>query len=235
MAELREGVKKIAGEESAAATLSSPPCMLGELGEDGTPLVDPEQARDVARWRKAERERLIKARCSLDTQYRADQTLVIARKLEEILAASGITAPAVSVYWPIRGEPDLRPWMHTLSQAGVRVALPVAVALAQPLIFREWRPHARLAQGLWKIPYPADGELIVPQVVIAPLVGFDHGCYRLGYGGGFFDRTLAQLNPKPLAIGVGYPGAELRTIFPQPHDIPMDWVVTGSGTLQFHR
>jgi 5-formyltetrahydrofolate cyclo-ligase len=228
------GVEKIAGEEFAAARLSSSPCMLDELKEDGTPLVDPEQALDVARWRKAERERLIKARCSLDAQYRADQTRIIARKLEEILAASGVTAPVVSVYWPIRGEPDLRPWMHTLSQAGVRVALPVAVALAQPLIFREWRPKARLARGLWKIPYPADGELIVPHVVIAPVVGFDRECYRLGYGGGFFDRTLAQLQPKALAIGVGYPSAELRTIFPQPHDIPMDWVVAGSGTLQFH-
>ena len=227
-------MKKIAGEEFPAARLSSSPCMLDELREDGTPLVDPEQARDVARWRKAERERLINARCSLDAQYRADQTLIIAGKLDEILAASGVAAPAVSVYWPIRGEPDLRPWMHTLSQAGVRVALPVAVALAQPLIFREWRPNARLARGLWKIPYPADGELIVPHVVIAPVVGFDHACYRLGYGGGFFDRTLAQLKPKPLAIGVGYPGAELRTIFPQAHDIPMDWVATGSGTLQFH-
>jgi 5-formyltetrahydrofolate cyclo-ligase len=226
-------VKKKAGEELPAARLSSSPCMLDELREDGTPLVDPEQARDVARWRKAERERLIKARCSLDAQYRADQTLIIARKLEELLATSGVTAPAVSVYWPIRGEPDLRPWMHTLSQAGMRVALPVAVAPAQPLIFREWRPNARLARGLWKIPYPADGELIVPHVVIAPVVGFDRACYRLGYGGGFFDRTLAQLKPKPLAIGVGYPGAELRTIFPQPHDIPMDWVVTSSGTLKF--
>ncbi|MGC2031498.1 MAG: 5-formyltetrahydrofolate cyclo-ligase [Steroidobacteraceae bacterium] len=227
-------MKNITGEQFPAAKLASSPCLLDELREDGTPIVDPEQVRDVARWRKAERERLIRARCSLDTQYRADQTLVIARKLEEILAASGLTAPAVSVYWPIRGEPDLRPWTHALSQAGARVALPVAVALAQPLIFREWRPNARLARGLWKIPYPADGELIVPDVVIAPVVGFDHGCYRLGYGGGFFDRTLAQLSPKPLAIGVGYPGAELRTIFPQPHDIPMDWVVTGSGTLQVH-
>ncbi|MHB8720210.1 MAG: 5-formyltetrahydrofolate cyclo-ligase [Steroidobacteraceae bacterium] len=227
-------MKKKAGKESAAGRLSSSPCMLGELREDGTQLVDPEQARDVARWRKAERERLIKARCSLDAQYRTDQAMIIARKLEEILAASGITAPAVSLYWPIRGEPDLLPWMHTLSQAGVRVALPVAVALAQPLIFREWRPGSRLARGLWKIPYPADGEPIVPHMVIAPVVGFDHKCYRLGYGGGFFDRTLAQSKPKPLAIGVGYPSAELRTIFPQPHDIPMDWVVTGSGTLQFH-
>jgi 5-formyltetrahydrofolate cyclo-ligase len=221
-------VNKTDDEEFPAAALASSPCMLHELRPDGTAIIDPEQARDVARWRKAERERLIKARCSVSAQYRAEQAVIIAQRLEQIVADSGLNAPAVSTYWPIRGEPDLRPWMHTLCQAGVRVALPVAVALAQPLIFREWRPKARLARGLWNIPYPADGELIVPNVVIAPVVGFDHECYRLGYGGGFFDRTLAQLRPKPLAIGVGYANAELRTIFPQPHDIPMDWLVTGS-------
>jgi 5-formyltetrahydrofolate cyclo-ligase len=131
--------------------------MLHELRADGTPRVDPEQARDVAHWRKAERARLIKARCSSAAQHRADQAIVIARQLERILATVRATGAAVSVYWPIRGEPDLRPWMHTLSQTGVRVALPVAVALAQPLIFREWRPNVRLARGLWNIPYPADG------------------------------------------------------------------------------
>ena len=206
--------------------------MLHELRADGTASVDHEQAGDVARWRKAERESLIGARSALPMQYRSDQADLIAHGLDEIVATSGIARPAVSVYWPIRGEPDLRPWMHALFQSGKRVALPVAIELAQPLVFREWRPDARLARGLWGIPYPADGEVMVPNVVIAPVVGYDQQCYRLGYGGGFFDRTLARLNPKPLTIGVGYPGAALRTIFPQPHDIPMDWVVTGSATLR---
>lgn len=65
-------------------------------------------------------------------------------------------------------------------------------------------------------------------MVLAPPVGFDAACYRLGYGGGFFDRTLAALTAKPLVIGLGYAGALIQTIFPQPHDIPMDWIVTGS-------
>ena len=111
-------------------------------------------------------------------------------------------------------------------ECGSRCRSPLA--LGQPLVFREWHPHARLARGLWKIPYPADGAPVTPDIVIAPLVGFDGGCYRLGYGGGFFDRTLAALSPKALAIGVGYPSAALRTIYPQPHDVPMDWIVTGS-------
>jgi 5-formyltetrahydrofolate cyclo-ligase len=211
---------------NGGGTPASPPCLLHELGPDGAPRVDPEQARDVARWRKAERERLLAERSALTQQYRAEQGLGIAQSLDRILAS--VPGTTVSVYWPIRAEPDLRPWMHALSQAGMRIALPVALALGQPLAFREWHPHARLARGLWKIPYPADGAPVTPDIVIAPLVGFDRGCYRLGYGGGFFDRTLAILSPRALAIGVGYPGAALRTIYPQPHDVPMDWVVTGS-------
>jgi 5,10-methenyltetrahydrofolate synthetase len=230
-AEMDSSVKKTNQEDFLVVRSASSPCMRHELRADGTPSVDPEQARDVARWRKAERERLIKARCSLAAQERMDQAAIIAGRLAQIVATSGIAAPAVSVYWPIRGEPDLRAWMHALSHSGVRVALPVALALAQPLVFREWRPGARTARGLWNIPHPADGKLIVPNIVIAPVVGFDLQGYRLGYGGGFFDRTLARLDPKPLTVGVGYPDAELRTIFPQPHDIPMNWVVTGSGIL----
>jgi 5-formyltetrahydrofolate cyclo-ligase len=221
-------VKKMVEDDFPAGRVASPPCLLHEMRADGTPI-DPEQAQDVARWRKAERERLIKARCALPLQYRTDQAATTAQELERIVGASGLTAPIISLYWPIRGEPDLRPWMRKLCQTGVRVALPVAIALAQPLEFREWRPEFRLARGLWNIPYPARGELVVPTVVVAPMVGFDPKCYRLGYGGGFFDRTLAKIDPKPLIIGVGYPEAELRTIFPQPHDIPMDWVVTGAS------
>jgi 5-formyltetrahydrofolate cyclo-ligase len=227
-------VKKGDQEDFLVVRSASSPCMHHELRADGTPSVDPEQARDVARWRKAERERLITARGLLAVQDRMDQAAVIAGRLAQIVATSGIATPAVSVYWPIRGEPDLRPWMHALFQSGVRVALPVAIALAQPLVFREWRPGARLGRGLWNIPYPADGAVIVPNIVIAPVVGFDLQGYRLGYGGGFFDRTLARLDPKPLTVGVGYPDAELRTIFPQPYDVPMDWVVTGSGTIYAH-
>lgn len=227
-------MKKADQSEFLVVRPASSPCMQHELGADGMPSVEPEQARDVARWRKAERERLITARCLLAVQDRLDQAAAIAGRLAQIVSTSGIAAPVVSVYWPIRGEADLRAWMRTLSRSGVRVALPVATALGRPLVFREWRPEARMARALWNIPYSADGQLIVPNIVIAPLVGFDLQGYRLGYGGGFFDRTLARLDPKPLTLGVGYPGAELRTIFPQPHDIPMDWVVTGSGALHAH-
>jgi 5-formyltetrahydrofolate cyclo-ligase len=203
-----------------------PPCFLHEFAPNGVPGLDPRQARDVARWRKAERERLISARLGLCAEYRAAQTLAIASDLSPLIP----TAPGtmISVYWPIRAEPDLRPWMNAMWEREARIALPVAIAMGQPLIFREWRPNARMARGLWKIPYPADGAEVVPRVVLAPVVGFDKDCYRLGYGGGFFDRTLARFTERPLVIGVGYPSALIPTIFPQPHDIPMDWVVTGA-------
>ena len=81
------------------------------------------------------------------------------------------------------------------------MALPIALALGEPLVFRRWHPECRMARGLWNIPYPADGDIVVPQIVIAPLVGFDRQSYRLGYGGGFFDRTLAALSPKPSSLG----------------------------------
>ena len=213
--------------EAGPSEPASPACLLHELGPDGTPRVDPQQARDVARWRKVERERLIAARMALPAEYRAAQTLGITRDLVQLVPAG--PASCVGVYFPIRAEPDLRPWMRALCEQGATVALPLVVAHGQPLVFRIWHPGARLAHGVWNIPYPADGAAVVPNVVIAPVVGFDGACYRLGYGGGFFDRTLAAASPRPLAIGVGYPFAALATIFPQPHDVPMDWLVTGAG------
>jgi 5-formyltetrahydrofolate cyclo-ligase len=205
--------------------------MHNDLGDEGgtAPCFlhgDPRQSLDVARWRKAERERLLAARQALPAGYRTQQAAAIGAALETLLPRTPDTI--VSVYWPIRGEPDLRPWMNEQSQRGLRIALPVAVALGQPLLFREWRPHGPMARGLWKIPYPRDGIEVVPTVVLAPLVGFDAESYRLGYGGGFFDRTLAGMT-KPLVVGIGYPDASIRTIYPQPHDIPMDWIIAGAN------
>ncbi len=181
----------------------------------------------VQRWRKAERARLIAARLELSVAEREEHALRIAHDLDRIVPRT--PASLVSLYWPFRGEPDLRPWMRAACERGIRVALPVVIALGQPLVFREWTPGARLERGVWNIPFPADGEVVVPNVVVAPLVGFDPACYRLGYGGGFFDRTLAAMTTERLVIGVGHPVGAMETIHPQPHDIPMDWIVTGTG------
>jgi 5-formyltetrahydrofolate cyclo-ligase len=203
----------------------SPPCFLHEIGPGGA-HVDPRQASDVARWRKAERARLIALRSALPAEERALQTDALVRNLDGMIPTR--SDEIVSVYWPIRAEPDLRPWMRAACLRGLRIALPVAIELGRPLTFREWRPDSVMARGLWKIPYPADGREVSPTTVLAPLVGFDSACYRLGYGGGFFDRTLAAMVVKPIVIGVGYPQTRISTIFPQGHDIPMDWIVTGT-------
>lgn len=192
--------------------------------DDGT--AERPHGREIARWRKTERERLLALRLKLSVQYRTELAQSIGDNLETLISAGPGTI--VSVYWPIRAEPDLRPWMRAASARGIRIALPIALAVGQPLVFREWRPDAPMARGLWNIPYPAEGPQITPQVLIAPLVGFDAACYRLGYGGGFFDRTLASIGGDPLVIGVGFPETSIPTIFPQAHDIPMNWIVTGA-------
>jgi 5-formyltetrahydrofolate cyclo-ligase len=205
----------------------SPACFLHELDADGRVAVDAQQARDVARWRKAERARLLAVRMKLTQEYRDALTESIASGLDGLIPAGDGTI--VSAYFPIRAEPDLRPWMRAAHARGVRVALPVALGLGQVLSFREWHPDVRLARGLWNIPYPAATVEVVPTVLLAPLVGFDSAGYRLGYGGGFFDRTLAAIAGSPMAIGVGFPQASIPTIYPQPHDVPMNWIVTGAA------
>ena len=226
----RAHVGQVGDDEASGGEGGCAPCFMHELAPDGTSVVDPQQARDVIRWRKVERERLLAERLALSAEMRGAQTAAIAADLDRLIPED--EPRIVSAYWPIRAEPDLRSWMHARSGRGTRFALPIALALGQPLRFREWHPGARLAHGLWRIPYPADGSEVAPDVVLAPLVGYDPRGYRLGYGGGFFDRTLAVGRPA-LVIGVGYSCGAIRTIFPQPHDIPMDWIVT--GTLPAYR
>ncbi|MEQ8398760.1 5-formyltetrahydrofolate cyclo-ligase [Thalassobaculum sp.] len=208
---------------------ASPPCFAHELEltENGYTAVDRDAAVTVARWRKAERERLVAARLAVSADDRSRVAEAVAAELSRLVGTDRGTM--ISLYWPFRGELDLRGWMRTEIERGMRIALPVVERKAHPLTFREWTPGCQMGRGVWNIPIPADGPSVTPDVVIAPLVGFDNDCYRLGYGGGFFDRTLAALSPRPLAIGVGHPSAAIATIYPQPYDIPMDVIVTGSG------
>lgn len=183
---------------------------------------------EVMRWRKEERARLLAARMALPADRRAAYAKTITEALEALIApASGST---IAAYWPYRGEPDLRPFLEDMRRRGYQTALPVVVARSEPLVFRLWREGEPLERGIWDIPVPVSGEPVTPEVVIAPLVGFDRQAYRLGYGGGYFDRTLASL-PQALAIGVGYACAVLSTIHPQPFDIPMGRIITEAGLM----
>lgn len=213
-------------EDEAPAGFASPPCLLHEL-DPAFRAPDPQQALDVKRWRKAERERLLALRLALPAETRRLHAAAIAAHLGALLGS--LAGRTVSLYMPFRGEPDLRDWGERVWQAGGRAALPVVVEKGRPLVFRLWRRGEPLTPGIWSIPVPAAGAEARPDVVIAPVVGFSPDAFRLGYGGGYFDRTLAGLAPRPRAIGVGYAAQAIPTIFPQPHDIAMEAVVTERG------
>ncbi|MFA6154057.1 5-formyltetrahydrofolate cyclo-ligase [Mesorhizobium sp.] len=209
-------------EDGGPAQYPSSPSSTHEPGPEAGPTSS--DWSDVKRWRKAERERLIAARLAVSPDTRAAMSHLIAEGLDTIIG--DVAGRMVSLYWPFRGEPDLRHWMASINARGGRTALPVVIEIGQPLIFRAYVPGDRLDKGVWNIPIPAEGDPVLPDVVISPIVGIDPGNYRLGYGGGFFDRTLAAMPFKPLVIGVGYELQRMATIHPQPHDIPMDRVVT---------
>jgi 5,10-methenyltetrahydrofolate synthetase len=181
-------------------------------------------------WRRLERLRLIQARMTLTAEERIAASAALCDRLQSLLGS--LSGHCLSAYWPLRGEPDLRALLRSLHARGVRCALPVVVEKGEPLAFREWTPGCVMARGIWDIPYPADGAFVTPDIALAPVVGFDRQCYRLGYGGGYFDRTLAALRPRPRVIGVGYEAAALATIHPLPHDIPMECIVTERRVLQ---
>jgi 5-formyltetrahydrofolate cyclo-ligase len=185
------------------------------------------QHKDVVRWRKLERTRLIKERLATSGATRESHTARIAEHLD--VAIGDLSGRIVSGYWPLRGEPDLRGWLEGLESRGGRCALPVVVETQGPLVFRIWRRGEKLERGVWDIPVPVDGEEVRPEVMLAPVVGYDRDGYRLGYGGGYFDRTLAAIPRRPLIIGVGYSQAAIMTIYPEHHDIPMDKIVTERG------
>lgn len=182
---------------------------------------------ELRTWRRSERERLLAIRMALSPAQIAEWGRAIDLHVEQMFPRlhDGI----VGFCWPYRNEYDARHLMRRVRERGGRTALPVVVAPRAPLEFRLWRPGDALAEGVYGIPYPAAGEAVVPDAVLVPMNGFDAQGWRLGYGGGFFDRTLASRSPPPLTIGVAFECARIESVRPQPYDVPMDWVVTERG------
>lgn len=183
--------------------------------------MDPEELKA---WRKAERERLVAAREALHAATVLEYRKRIDVRLQR--AFPGLARQRVAFCWPIRNEYDARHLAKTLRAAGALTALPVIVAPRTPLVFREWHPGVELAAGPLGIRYPVGSREVNPQAVLLPMNGWDAQGHRLGYGGGYFDRTLASLEVKPLVIGVSYEMARMPTIHPQPWDVPVDCIVT---------
>jgi len=179
---------------------------------------------ELASWRKGMRAELIARRMAAPVLDRRNWSLAISLTLLHGLPwRDGLI---VGFCWPYKGEYDARPLLRTLRQQGITCALPVVVQRSEPLLFRQWSPGVAMGTGPLGIAYPLGTAQVNPDLLLIPLVGFGRAGDRLGYGGGYFDRTLAALEPRPLGIGVGFELCQLDSIFPQPHDVPMDAIVT---------
>jgi 5-formyltetrahydrofolate cyclo-ligase len=179
----------------------------------------------IAAWRRQLRVDLIARREAVPLDVRRQVVEIVGGKLTRLLAM--LDRSVIGLYWPIRHEINLLPWARELSRSGdATLCLPVVVQPGAALEYWRWTPDTKMQPGFWNIPVPVERSPVTPDLVLAPLVGFDMERYRLGNGGGYFDRTLAAMQRRPIAVGVGYDFAALDTIKPQPHDIPMDAVLT---------
>ena len=145
---------------------------------------------------------------------------------------AGLDFPAgavVSAYWAMGDELDCRALIQSLHESGCVIGLPVVVGKGQPLVFRRWTPETSFIPGGFgtQIPSP-DSPEVLPERLIVPLLAFDSIGYRLGYGGGFYDRTLAKLRARgPVhAIGYAYAGQEVDAVPRESYDQPLDWLAT---------
>ena len=180
------------------------------------------KARSAASKRRAEaHERL---------QDSAGQALA-ARGLPAGLA---VATGMVSGFIPYKSEITTVPLMNALRRSGWQTSLPVVIAPGEPLVFRAWKPGDPLVPGVWDIPMPAETAAeVFPDVLLVPLLAFDAKGYRLGYGGGFYDRTLEKLRKlkRVVAIGVAYHAQMVDEVPIGEHDAPLDFVMTERETF----
>lgn len=182
---------------------------------------------ELASWRTAQREWLRARRAATTAEQRRAWSAAITASLLQGFVPLAI--PALSFYWPFAGEFDPRFAVRQWRLRGARVALPVVLQKGAPMEFRQWWPGVPTRAGVFGLPVPQGTERLAPDAALIPPLGFDAQGYRLGYGGGYFDRTLAALSPQPLKIAVAFESARMASIRPQPHDVPMDFVVTQAG------
>jgi len=189
-----------------------------------------EISAELSAWRKGERARLLRERSALSEETLSGMRSRMDTHIERTFP--DLVHGVLAFCWPYKNEYDVRHLAAALRRRGAKTAMPVVIAPKTPLIFREWHPGVKLADGPLGIPYPVESDEVQPDHVLLPMVGWDGDGYRLGYGGGFFDRTLAAIARRPRVIGVAYEQAYMKTIRPQPHDIPVDFVVTERGVYR---
>ena len=166
-------------------------------------------------------------RAGIGAEDRSAADASIAAAVEKLVA--GIDPPCVACYWPMDAEPDLRPSMARWHAAGIAVALPRVAERDAPLVFERWVPGCALVAGAHGTLHPARADPVEPRILVIPCLGFDARGHRLGYGGGYYDRTLAAL--AVASIGVAYDALEVLGFEAQAHDRALEWIVTESRVL----
>jgi 5-formyltetrahydrofolate cyclo-ligase len=185
--------------------------------------------------RAAVRQQLLAARDALSVRDRATADVAVIGRLDAMVIQAQAqrlipsSEPVLGVYWPVRAEPDLSVWYAQVRLRGWRLALPQTIA-HQPLEFGLWQPSSHLVNGPWQIPLPDPFIAVEPDLLIVPCLGFDARGWRLGYGGGFYDRTLA-VQPIP-AIGVARSLGQIGELVPETHDIALDAIVTEGAVFR---
>ena len=153
--------------------------------------------------------------------------------LQEVLRVwlLGRSEKTLGAYWPIKGEFDALPALYRWSEADParRIGLPVIDRETRQLRFHVWFPGCPMEEDAYGIPKPKDTEAFEPQLLLVPCVGFGARGLRLGYGGGFYDRTLAALQPRPVTVGVGYANGFVPWLAAEPHDVALDAMLTDEG------
>ena len=187
---------------------------------------------DTKVWKAAQRKDLLAKRMAVsDADRQAWNAAITQHLIDGFPQLAGLR---VGIYWPYQGEFDPRHAMRHFRGLGATAALPEVVQKNAPLQFRSWWLGVAMRRGVYDIPVPDGTEVVMPQALLIPPVGFDAAGFRLGYGGGFYDRTLADITPRPLTIGVAFELSRLPTIHPQDFDLPMDYVVTERGIFPTH-
>jgi 5-formyltetrahydrofolate cyclo-ligase len=139
----------------------------------------------------------------------------------------------VGGFWPLEGEIDIRPLLHALHARGHDVALPETTRKGEALRFRRWQPASALRHGRFGTLHP-DGPELIPDFLLVPLLGFDRRGHRLGYGGGYYDRTLAAL-PEAFAVGCAFAAQELDVVPVGEYDVPLPAIATETGVIRIDR
>ncbi len=190
---------------------------------------------DTSEAKKRLRAELLQARQQMpDRQAKIDALQRVMR-----IWLVGRTDTVIGAYWPIKGEFDPLPALHRWKEDGelqgnaqrLRIGLPVVNKEHKTLTFHAWYPGCPMEEDAYGIPKPKDTELVVPTLLFVPCVGYGAGGYRLGYGGGFYDRTLATLQPKPFTVGLGFTNGYVDDLEPEPHDQPLEAILNDNGVV----